>query len=200
MTVLPSSTVIFPTAVEANVTVEFALNSASSPDVQAVPPVADAGLLQLLKVQVPLVPSVLQKSSGFAGIGGLTGLNVSAVLLAKIVEDQRSEIRGRRSVLFASAGGLIHACSLNHDRPGVRGRGSGVRAWDAALLIPAVDADRVRAMNGKAKRAKSKELRAKSEVKRTRPEQRSEARGRRLRRLCRSTLPSIPSSPGRGSG
>src|SRR5437660_10875494 len=45
-----------------------------------------------------------------------SGLSARALLLAKIVEDQRSEIRGRRSVAAACAGGLIHACSLNHDK------------------------------------------------------------------------------------
>jgi|SRR6266545_5593193 len=47
---------------------------------------------------------------------GAGALNMSELLLAKIVEDQRSEIRGRRSAPVACAGGFIHACSLNHER------------------------------------------------------------------------------------
>src|SRR2546428_3807795 len=61
----------------------------SSPDAGTPPP-------QLVHVPVVLQLPVVVAVHEFAG-----GLNVRALLLAKIVEDQRSEIRGRRSVLFA---------------------------------------------------------------------------------------------------
>lgn len=62
VTVTPLSTVTFPTAVLAKVRVELAEKSTLLPEVHAVPPVADAGLLQFVKVvQVrPVVPSVRQ--------------------------------------------------------------------------------------------------------------------------------------------
>lgn len=61
VTVLPSATVTLPTVAVAKVSVEFAVKTASLPDVQPVPPVGEAGSLQEVEVQVwPLVPSVLQ--------------------------------------------------------------------------------------------------------------------------------------------
>ena len=96
----------------ADVAVKFALKLLVQPLVNG----PAAVVPQFEAVQVDEVPLVFQNRSVAEGIGAAGGLNVCVVLLAKIVEDQRSEIRGRRSVLVACAGGFIHACSLSHDR------------------------------------------------------------------------------------
>ena len=62
VTVVLLATVTFPTVAVAKLSVELALKLALSAAVQAVPPVGEAGLLQLVPVHdPPLVASVLQK-------------------------------------------------------------------------------------------------------------------------------------------
>src|SRR6266568_9346541 len=196
-------TVKLPTAVELSITTESVLAGAP-------PPVQPLQLVAVAQSPSPPLPVHVHCANGTGG------LNVRALLLAKIVEYQRSEIRGRRSVPVACAGGLIHAGSLNHDKDMLRtGREDKnsfsfvspamLRTLTPALsqgereLLP-IEAARVRAMNGKAQRAKSKAQRVKRMLNLTRPEQRSGVRGRRSVRPCRSTLPRIPSPSGRGSG